>query len=139
MNNPNNTVQTICFLLAIAVLADKRQRDQELVEFVHAVTKINQHLRPDIIMPRQSILDWYETEKPNIIERLASENAQEWKASLLDDITDDELRNMVLASLYSISVSDYELHDEECKFLKLASQNWGIEIPQSEMLEHMTA
>jgi len=139
MKPSDNSIENISILLAIAVLVDKRQRDQELIEFVHALTKINQYLRPDIIMPRGTILNWYEGEKENIIRALASETAEDWKVGILNQVTDPELRNMVLASLYSISVCDYELHDEECKFLMLASQNWGIEIPQSDMLDHMTA
>ena len=72
----DGAIVTISTLLSIAVLIDNRQKDQELIEFVHGITTINQHIRPEVIMPRNTILKWYEDEKENIIEKLQSSDAK---------------------------------------------------------------
>ena len=133
----DGAIATISTLLSIAVLIDNRQKDQELIEFVHGITTINQHIRPEVIMPRNTILKWYEDEKENIIEKLQSSDAKAWKISLLQKIEDDKLKQMILSAIYSISICDYKLDDEECRFLKLATEIWGLKLPEMGELERL--
>lgn len=124
-------LQTIATIFAITVLLDKKQRDQELIEFCHAVSVANRHLRPDVILPRTTILKWYGELKPEVVSRLAGQDAWSWKRELLSRIPNAEIRNLVLASIFTISVCDYELRDEESAFIKLALDTWKTGVPLS--------
>lgn len=135
MSDTDTLFQEIATIFAVTVLLDHKQRDQEMVEFCHAVMTINQHLRPGVILPRETILDWYESQKPSIITHLDAADAKNWKANLLRTVPTDALKRLVLASIFTISTCDYELRDEESAFIKTALNIWKTGMPSGADLE----
>lgn len=127
----NKAVHAVARILAVTVLLDKRERDIEMVEFCHYVMTINQAIC-STILPRQKILDWFDGHKAEFAEALASDTDRSYKTEILEDITEPDLRKTVLAAICAISVSDYELPDEETAFIKLALDVWKSEMPTAD-------
>lgn len=125
MPDSTHLMEVVAKILAISVLIDQEQREAEMIEFMNAVTHINHDIRPEVILSNKKIRQWFEDNKASISESLASDDSQKFKSDLLEQITDTKLRRTLLASIFSVSVCDYELHDEECEFLKLATHIWG--------------
>ena len=134
----NKTVQAVARILAVTVLLDKRQRDEEMVEFCHYVMTINQAICSTII-PRQTILDWFEGHKTELAEALGSDTDGSYKTEILEDITESDLQKTVLAAIFAISVSDYELRDEETDFIKLALSLWDRKMPTPDDISLMVS
>ncbi len=137
MKTPNETLSAVGTILAASVLIDERRRDVEMIEFSHSITTINHHIRPDVILPRSKILAWFKENEQKISENLSHDSHGSWKTSILNKIEDKELRRLVLAAMFSISVCDYELNDEECEFLKLAVSLWKTDLPHVEEMAQM--
>ena len=127
-------MQTIGTIFAVTVLLDKRQRDEELVEFCNSVMSLNQRLRPGHILPRPHALNWYFEQKPMIQTQLATDVDDHWKTELLNGITDPSVQKLVMAAIFAICICDYDLQDEEAGFLKLALSVWNTGLPNAEEL-----
>ena len=132
----NKTVHAIARILAVTVLLDQRERDQEMIEFCHYVMTINQAICSTII-PRQRLLDWFDAHKEEFAIALASDTNGSFKATILEDIKEPDLRKTVLAAIFAISVSDYELRDEETEFIKLALGLWDSKMPTADDISLM--
>jgi len=124
-------------VLAISVLIDERLRDIEMVEFSHSIMTINQLIRPGVILPRKTIVQWFKDNQDDISLKLSQDLDSAWKTQVLKAVTDPELRRLVLSAMFSISVCDYELDDEECEFLKLAVSLWETGLPSVADIELM--
>lgn len=129
------TMLSVANILAVTVLLDQKQRDLEMVEFCHSIMTINQRLRPGVILPRQKILAWFETHKAVIAKSLAEDSDDSYKKSLLNEIKDPALRRQTLAAIFSISICDYELRDEEADFIKIALDIWKTGLPNVDDVE----
>ena len=125
----NELYETASEIFAVTVLLDERARDPELIEFVHACMVQNHRLRPGIILSRQSILAWFDANKARIGAALAADADNAYKTGLLSQIYDEDLQRVVLSSIFTISVADYELHDEESDFIKQALMVWKTTLP----------
>ncbi|WP_189579905.1 hypothetical protein [Litorimonas cladophorae] len=128
-------MRAVAHILAVTVLLDRRQKDQEMIEFCHSVMTINQRLRPGVILPRKTILSWYEAEREKIAIALANDTDDTFKTQALEKIRDPELRRSVLASIFAICICDYEFQDEEAAFIKIALNIWKSGMPS---LDEMT-
>lgn len=137
MNEIDGTIRAVGTILATSVLIDERLRDIEIIEFSHSMTKINQHVRPDVILPPEDIADWFKDHAEGISNKISTDEKNAWKTQILNQIQDQDLRRMVLTAMFSISVCDYELKDEECEFLKLAVSLWKIDLPHVTDMELM--
>lgn len=137
MDSVSDNLENIAKILAVSVMIDGHIRDAELVEFSHSVVSINQKIRPEFILPRETVLKWFHTHKSEISERMQSDDSYKWKSELLTKIDDAEFRKMVLAAMFSISVCDYHLDDAECEFLKLATATWKTNVPGAAELDQM--
>ena len=79
----NKQVEAIARILAVTILLDQRQREQEMVEFCHYLMKINQDLNPDNIIPRQKILTWFDNNKAEFADAIAADTDEAFKICLL--------------------------------------------------------
>ncbi len=129
MSNTDATMQAVARILAVTVLVDKRQKDREMIEFCHSIMTINQRLRPGVILPRQTILNWFDSQKDQIIAALAADDDNSYKTEILEKIVDPELRQIVLAAIFAICICDYEFQDEETAFIKVALDVWNSGLP----------
>lgn len=121
--------ETILKILAVSVLIDKRERDRELLEFTHCATEHSRQLHPDIMIDPDQIRAWYIDHKDALNVKLLGPDAATFKENLLGQIVDRGVQRAVLASIYAIAIADYELHDEECGFIKTALRVWGSKLP----------
>lgn len=137
MNAIDGTIHAVANILATSVLIDERLRDIEIIEFSHSMTTINQHVRPDVILPPEDIAEWFKGHADSISNKISTDENDVWKTQILNQIQDQDLRRMVLTAMFSISVCDYELKDEECEFLKLAVSLWKIDLPHVTDMERM--
>jgi len=112
-------------ILAVSVLIDNRTKDRELIEFVHAATLHNQHLRPNKMLSRRMMLEKFNNRKAYIMAALENDKDDSFKLDLLSHVTDKALQRSVLGSIFTIAICDYELHDEECNFIKSALKVWN--------------
>ena len=126
--------QTVATIFAITVLLDERERDPELIEFTHACMVHNHKIRPGTILPRQTLQAWFKQRKSDLSATLSGPDAQDFKIELLSRISAPELQRSVLSSIFTISVADYELHDEETEFIQTALSVWNAEMPRVEEL-----
>ena len=122
-------------ILAVTVLIDKREKDRELIEFTHAAMLHNHHLRPGKMISRRMLDDWFNHRKADITASLAKDKDNSYKTELLAHIRDKELQRRLLSSIFTIAICDYELHDEECDFIKTALKVWQTKMPTREDLE----
>ena len=125
----NKQVEAIARILAVTILLDQRQREQEMVEFCHYLMKINQDLNPDNIMPRPKILTWFKNNKVEFADAIAGDTDGSFKIEVLKPITDPELRKKVLTAVFAVSISDHEFHAEEMEFIKIALETWKSDMP----------
>lgn len=137
MNENKDMLRAVGTILATSVLIDERLRDIEMVEFSHSIMTINRYIQPDVILPREDILKWFDDNAAGVSENILKDKNNVWKTEILSKIIDPELRSMVLAAMFSISVCDYELDDEECEFLRLAVSLWKVELPRFKEIERM--
>jgi len=128
----NALFEIVAEILAVTVLIDERERDIELIEFTHMAMLHNHHLRPGKMMTREMFLDWFHAHKGNISKNLKMDSDNSYKIDLLEKITDKDLQRRMLSSMFSIAVCDYELHDEECQFIKSALKIWKTGMPTSQ-------
>ena len=126
--------QTVATIFATTVLLDERERDPELIEFTHACMVHNHKIRPGTILPRQTLQAWFKQRKSDLSATLSGPDAQDFKIELLSRISAPELQRSVLSSIFTISVADYELHDEETEFIQTALSVWNAELPRVEEL-----
>lgn len=125
----NKRVEAVARILAVTVLLDQRQRDREMIEFCHYVMTINQDICAAAILPRETILNWFEAHKTEFSAALASDTDGSFKRKILDQVICPELHKQVLTAVFAICICDYELHDEEAEFIKLALQLWKSDMP----------
>ena len=125
----NKTVEAIARILAVTVLLDHRQRDREMIEFCHYVMTINQDICSVAILPRQTILTWFDAHKAEFEAALTSDADGSFKAKILEPITDPTLRKQVLTAVFAICICDYEFRDEEAEFIKIALDLWKSDMP----------
>ena len=125
----------VATIFAVTVLLDDRERDPELIEFVHACMVHNHRLRPGVILSRQHLLKWFDANKEAIRARLHADDAEAYKTDLLSRIFDEDLQRGVLSSIFAISVADYELHDEETDFISRALAVWHTTMPTPEEVD----
>ncbi|MEE9347905.1 MAG: hypothetical protein V3U82_06895 [Robiginitomaculum sp.] len=116
----------ILTLLAVAVLADDRIRDLELVEFCHEAQSLNQHFDPDRILSRSSLRKWFDDKHLPIKIALSSGDRALFISDSLERIDDVAMRPHILQSIFGIIVCDYEMHDEESKFIQTAVDIWDM-------------
>jgi hypothetical protein len=135
--DPDALFETVATLFAIAVLADHRIRDVELVEFVHACSVQNLKIRPDTLLSRREILDWFNRHKEKIEQALNSPDHDAYKTEVLSHILDMDLQRSVLSSIFTISICDYELHDEESAFITQALDVWKTSMPLPSEIERV--
>ena len=122
--------ESVATIFAMTVLADHRTRDEELIEFTHASMLHNQLLRPNTILTRRRLLQWFETNKDEIDASMHGDAAEDYKRRILSSVTDEVLQRSVLSSIFTISVCDYELHDEESDFIATALKVWDTSMPR---------
>ena len=135
----NKQVEAVAHILAATILLDKRQRDREMVEFCYYVKTINQDLCSKTILPRQKIMDWFETQKQDLTTGLANDTDGSFKTNLLKPITDPKIRRKVLTAIFAISISDQEFHDEESSFIKTAVNLWQVGTPSMTDVSEMAS
>jgi len=124
-------------ILAITVLIDRRVKDRELIEFTHAAMMHNHHLRPGKILSRRMLTDWFHQRESELKEALAKDDNDNYKRALLANITDKDLQRRLLTSIFSISICDYELRDEESNFIRTALNVWKTEMPHVTDLDYV--
>ena len=124
-------------ILAVTVLIDERVKDRELIEFTHAAMTHNHHLRPGKIVSRKMLNDWFHARKGVLRDALAKDQDDSFKKALLANITDKDLQRRLLTSIFSISICDYELRDEESNFIRNALAVWKTEMPNIADLDHV--
>lgn len=117
-------------VLAIAVLADHRLRDPELVEFCHEAKRLSNKYQPDVIMTRTHLRNWFFDNRLPLSSRLESDKAHEFMEAAIRKIDGAELQSDMLQSIFGIVVCDYHLDDEEAFMLKLAVEIWGMPVPR---------
>ncbi len=122
-------------ILAVTVLLDMKERDIELIEFTHAGIIHTQFIHAEKIVTRDHLLSWFAANKEEIKRNLTAENSLTYKTELLKRIEDSELQRRVLASIFTISVCDYDLHDEEQDFIKIALDIWKQPMPSPDCLD----
>ena len=113
-------------ILGVCVLADRLERDQELIEMVAGVQRLSRDIAPEIILSRSDILDWFAVSRERLC---AIHDDLDATVELLMRITDPDLRQALLVAIFSICVCDYHLADEESDFLCLAMDVWKPEAP----------
>lgn len=126
---------SILEILAVTVLIDQEERDTELIEFTHAGVVINQYLFPDTIVSRECLLRWYEQNKQRIEASLSGSDAHKYKLAVLSAIKGSAVQKKVLSSMFVIAVCDYEFHDEESDFIKIALKIWQTTMPNAQDLD----
>lgn len=133
----NKRVEAVARILAVTVLLDQRQRDREMIEFCHYVMTINQDICAAAILPRQSILNWFEGNKAAFSAALAADSDGSFKREILEPIVCPELHKQILTAVFAICICDYEFRDEEAEFIKLALELWKADMPTPSDMSHM--
>ena len=121
----------ILTLLAIAVLADHKLRDPELIEFCHEAQLLNDLIDPDRILSRRSLLDWFHHYRSEIDAKLQGPDADIFIRQSFDEITNTELRPHILQSIFGICICDYDLHDEEAHVIQIGVKAWNMSLADS--------
>jgi len=133
--NSDELYTVILKILAVSVLIDRQERDRELIEFTHAAMLHNHDLRPGIMLSRKMIINWFKDHRAALIEALAVDEDNSFKEQLLSQITDTALQRRIICSIFTISICDYELHDEESDFIKMTLKIWKTHMPSPAEVE----
>ena len=121
-------LDAVITLLGASVMADREDRDAELIEFCHSAQLITQYMCPEIVCSRAELSQWFRDHRERLQAVARSKTAF---AELLARVGDAELRRRALAAMYAIFVCDYRLADEENDLLQLARSVWRAPAPAS--------
>ena len=113
-------------LIVATIFADKRVYASEVETFLKSCLKLNflQQLNPK--MSEAKLLNWYEMNKDNVCEKLASPYFKDWFYDILDQIADVPEKQAILNVMYSISEADGEVHVSERALMVLAKRHWQM-------------
>ena len=129
----NQDWDNILHLLAIAVLADRRVRDLELIEFCHEAQRICRAYYPQQIMPCADLRDWFLAQQDALKAKLSSDNANSVILNAVHNIPEGPLRATILQAIFSISICDHDLDDEESALVDVCQREWNIPLPDLEL------
>lgn len=130
--------EVILDILAITVLLDQKERDQELLEFCHFAQRHNRDLRPDQILSRTKLQHWFMGRREALIAELQSDKSDRYKISLLDQVETQDLQKRVIASIFAIAICDYDFHAAEMQFIQLSLSRWQLSLPEQEAYDLTT-
>ena len=119
--NSHPDIDAVMDILGVCVLADRLERDVELIEFVDGVQRLARNIAPERIVSRGELLEWFSANKERLC---AIHDDDAAKRELLSRVTDIKLRHDTLVAIFSICVCDYHMADEESAFLALAIDEW---------------
>ena len=125
-------IDVILDILGVCLLADKYERDEELVEFCNSAQLLGRFIAPEIVLSRQELRQWLESNKTRLCAVVGDVEAER---AMLERVTDPELRRKTLVAIFAICVCDYHLADEESAFLSLAMEVWKPKAMTPDMLE----
>lgn len=121
--------KTVLDILVIAVLSDDRTRDREKIEFIHCAQVHNRALHPDVILTPAQLHHLFMERSGVINAQIETNGLQNIQEQYLSQIIDRGVQRSVLASIFSIAVCDYELHDEERGMIQTALRVWKSNLP----------
>ena len=124
--------QTVLDILGACVLADRLERDSELVELTTGAQRITRGLDPTTVVARRDMLDWFAAARPRLQGLARDADA---RAALFARLTSPTLRIQTLVAVFGISVCDYHLDDEESAFFQQAAEVWGTTPPDADILD----
>ena len=115
-------VEAVLDLLGLCVVADREERDAELVEFCNSAQLVARHIAPEIVYSRRDLRRWYADNRVRLLS--VCMDCTETDA-LITRITDPDVRDLTLSALFAISVCDYHLADEESALIGRVLELWG--------------
>ena len=124
IDNPDNheKMEACLDLLGLALLADRLERDSEMVEMCHSALMLARHIAPEAVLSRRDIRVWFEENRERLCD--IRDDEAEIRAAL-GRVTDPELRRLALPAIFAISVCDYHLADEESAMIRMALEEWS--------------
>ena len=115
-------VNNILNLIAATIFADKHVYDSEIEAFVKTTSKLN--LGQDLSETQLS--NWYEANKSNIRQKLASPFFKDWFYELLDQLSEIPDKASIINVMREVSKADGEVHISERALITLAERHWGM-------------
>ena len=117
-------LSNILNLIAVTILADKRIYASEIETFIKATSQLDavKSLEPKISEAR--LLSWYELNKADIQEKIATPYFKDWFYKLLDQLAHIPEKKPILDVMKSIAEADGEVHVSERALMTLAERYW---------------
>ena len=109
-------------ILGACILSDRLERDEELIELANSAQIVARHLAPETVVARRDVTDWFAANHKPLRELLDDREAL---GARMAEVTDPELRAILLTALYNVAVCDYQMADEEQEVLQLAMAVWA--------------
>jgi len=117
----------VLHVLAIAVIIDEKILETEMNEFSRQAVGLAEIC--DAEFSPADAKNWFETNKPLILEKMAGRGRNTVILKALTRVTDEVLRENIYDSMIAISVSDKEYHREESDLIRSAATIWGYTRP----------
>lgn len=115
-------------ILAITVIIDGREREEEMLAFaVHA-----QGLAPlaGFDPPNTDWLaDWYSAQRPQITADIKGRGKNTVILKAFASVKDPAIREAVFDAIIHIAISDKDYHETESDFIRSAAAIWGYRQP----------
>ena len=109
-------------ILGACILSDRLERDEELIELANSAQIVARHLAPEAVIARRDVAEWFGNSREALRALL---NDREALGARMAEVTDPELRAILLTALYNVAVCDYQMADEEQEVLQLAMAVWA--------------
>ena len=121
-----NDVNNILTLISAAIFADKRVYASEVETFLRSTRSLEVLRQLEPHLSEAKLLSWYEMNKGDVQENLATPYFKDWFYELLGELSHIPEKQSVIEAMREISEADGEIHVSERALIVLAERHWGL-------------
>lgn len=119
-------LKDVLSLIAATIFADKHVYASEIDEFMKSTSKLKivRSLEPKI--SEAKLLAWYEMNKEEVRDYLATPYFKDWFYGILDRLKDIPNKETIIETMHKISIADGSIHVSERALITLAERHWSL-------------
>ena len=121
-------LENVLSLLVAAIFADGRVLPSEIKAFLHAASRLDVGPKLASQLSEKKLSTWYEKHKDDIRDKITSPYFKDWFYELLENLSEFEDKDALLAMMKDIALADGRIHVSERTLVGLAARYWGINI-----------
>lgn len=114
--------------MALVIIADDRVFEEEVSEFVNAVTALQNSVEFQTPVESQNLRDWFNSHEHELNSLMQSPRADAEIAKLFVRLNTMSDKKNMLKGMLSVAVSDGEIHLNEKILMSMAALYWNLDV-----------